>query len=476
MIPKLTEVEKEVLRLQIESEIYKRSLYEFFIAATKVLYPQVQWDMNWHFRYICDILQAETERIGRNEVKTNDFIINLPFRSGKSILLSQIYPVWIWIVQPSAIIMQVSHSETLAIKHSHASKMLIDSEWFKKRFPEIILRVDTHAKANYMNTFGGKRISFGINSGIIGEGCNYQIIDDINNPQDSKAVTQTINETYTDTLYSRLNNSDVDIRVILQQRVSENDICGYLLNTNPDKYFHICVPAKLAPNVSPPELVNYYKDGLFWHDRFSHSKLLDFQQTLGARAYSGQLMQKPQAEMGTIIKRNWFKIIELQDLPKVKIQWNMYLDSAYTSSKKNDSSAIILAGKVGNILYVRKCWNLWLEFPELIVKLKEIQLSYGSRLIYIESKASGLSIIQQLRKDGFNVTDLKPRDKDKISRVNAVTPIMEGGRVILIEDTSNEMLLQEVSGFPFGKDNIVDALTYSIATELGSNAFSYGMT
>jgi predicted phage terminase large subunit-like protein len=476
---KLSQKEKLILKLQIESELYRRSFYEFFKASVRILYPQVDWDFNWHFEYICDILQAETERIVERREKTKDIIINLPFRSGKSILCSQIYPVWCWLKDNSLAIMQVSHSETLAIKHSHASKMLVESEWFKARFPEIELRQDTHAKANYMTSGGGKRISFGVNSGIIGEGCSIQLIDDINNPQDSLSVTASINEVYTDTLYSRLNNASIDIRIILQQRVAENDICGFLLNKNPNQYMHICIPAKITTNISPINLVEYYQDGLFWKKRFSEKVLLDYQSTLGSRAFYGQLMQKPQSEEGTLIKRNWIKTITLDELSqligKQKVNWEVFVDSAYTKSTSNDATAIIVAAKINNSLYVLKAWNLWMEFPELILQLKTIRDQFDCRLIHIESKASGLSIIQQLRRDGFNVAELKPKDKDKISRTNAVTPTIEGGRVYFVIDSWNEMVLQQLSGFPFGADDLVDVLVYAIDTLLNKQNFSYGL-
>lgn len=472
-LPKLSESEKKQLRVQLEAELYKRSLYEFFKAASKVLYPQVEWSYNWHFKYICDLLQAEVLRIIRKEEKNGDIILNLPFRSGKSILISQIFPVWCWIVDNSLAIMQVSHSETLAVKHSHASKMLLESEWFAERYPEIQLRLDTSAKANYMTNGGGKRISFGVNSGIIGEGANIQIIDDINNPKDSAAVTQSVNEVYTDTLYSRLNNSLIDIRIILQQRVHENDICGYLLNKNPDKYLHICIPARLSPQLSPVDLVHYYVDGLFWKDRFSEKALLDYQSTLGSRAFAGQLMQKPTSEQGTIIKRNWFKTITLDDYAKLienkKVEYNLFLDTAYTAKQQNDSTAIVLAAKVNNSVYILKIWKLWLEFPELILQLKTIKTLHKVRMIHIETKASGLSIIQQLRRDGLDCKELKA-EGDKITRANAITPSIEGGRVVIVEDSWNETFLQDMAAFPFGTtDDLVDAFVYSVDTLLNKN-------
>jgi predicted phage terminase large subunit-like protein len=474
-LPILSDADKVALKHALEKKLYTDSFYEFFVASTKVLYPQVVWDMNWHFNWLCDLFQQQIERNIRKEDKDlGDILINLPFRAGKSILISQILPVYIWVRQPSAAIMQVSHSETLAIKHSHASKMLIESEWFKSYFGDIFtLRIDTHAKANYMNDAGGKRISFGVGSGIIGEGCNYQIIDDINSPSDSKGVTQTINETYTDTLYSRLNDSQRDLRIILQQRVAENDICGFLIKKNPTKYYHICLPAKLSQDIKPKELIPYYEDGLFWKTRFSEKVLDDYRSTLGSRAYAGQLQQRPMVEEGGIIKRDWFKIITTSELTQLlngkQLMLNIFVDSAYTSKQVNDATGILVAGRLGNSAVIVKAKRVWLEFPELIQELKRLQLQFKTRLIYIEKKASGLSIIQQLRRDGLNVAELSPKDQDKLTRVNAATPNMEGGRVMLLEDESNETLLSELSSFPFGADDLTDCVTYMVNTFLDKN-------
>lgn len=480
LLPKLNELQKQQLRLSVESEIYRRSFYEFYLASRRILYPQIEWQNPPFYKYICDLLQAEVERVNNKEEKTQDFIFNLPFRAGKSILLSQLFPVWCWVKNPALSIMQVSHSETLAIKHSHASKMLIESEWFKSLFPDIILRVDTHAKSNYMNAQGGKRISFGVKSGIIGEGCNIMVVDDINNPKDSQAVTQSINEVFTDTLYSRLNNPEIDFRIILQQRVASNDICGYLLDTNPQKYFHVCLPVKVSTNISPTYAIEFYENNLLWKQRFNEIVIQDFQSTLGSRAFSGQLMQQPVAEAGNIIKRAWINTISLDDFNRLtgnqSIEWNLYVDTAYTADKENDASAILLACKYNNNVYVLKVWRKHEEFPELIKTLKSIKQSYPIKIIYIESKASGLSIMQQLRRDGFNVAALNPKDKDKVTRMNGVAPTIEGGHLWFIIDNWNEMALAELAGFPFGTDDICDTVVYSIENLLNNSNFNYAMS
>ena len=477
-LPKLNEAQKAQLRKEVEAEIYKRSFYEFFVAASKILYPNVEWQYPPFYKYICDLLQEAVERLIAGEEKKHDFIFNLPFRAGKSILLSQIFPVWCWIKKPSMAIMQVSHSETLAIKHSHASKMLIESEWFLSLFPDLTLRVDTKSKANFMNAEGGKRVSFGVQSGIIGEGCNIMIVDDINNPKDSIAVTQSINEVFTDTLYSRLNNPSIDFRIILQQRVASNDICGYLMDTNPNKYYHVCLPVKITNDINPPECIEFYHNGLLWKDRFSEKVIMDFQQTLGSRAFAGQLLQRPLLEEGGILKRTWFKKITKEEWQKLTdkqtVELYAFVDTAYSSKQTNDATAIVIACKFNNQMYIIKVYNLFLEFPQLISKLKELQKQFNIRVIYVESKASGLSVIQQLRNDGFNVAILKA-DKDKVSRANAIAPVLEGGRITIIEGNWNEIFLQQIASFPYSADDMVDAFSYATENLLSKESFNYAL-
>lgn len=475
----LSEAEKHQLRITIEAEIYRRSFYDFYIAASRVLYPQVEWQYPPFIKYLCEVLQAEILRIKNKEEKQADIILNMPFRSGKSILCSQILPVWCWIVDGSAIVMQISHSETLAIKHSHASKILMESQWFQERFPELKIRHDTSAKANYMLETGGKRISFGVTSGILGEGFNYlQIVDDINSPSDSQAVTQGINEIYANTLYSRISDFNAT-RLILQQRVATNDICGYLLDTNPSKYKHVCLPVKMSPNISPVEAVELYSEGLLWKERFSEKVIQDFKETLGSRNFSQQMMQTAVSSEGNIIKKAWIKSITLDDFIKLtngQHTINAYIDTAYTSkAKENDASAIILACVFQNIVYIVKAWKVWLEFPELIKKLKQIQRDHNVNILYIENKASGLSIKQQLTREGFNCADLSPKDKDKLTRLNAVAASVEGGHLCFIEDHWNDMVMQDLTSAPFGTWDIVDSVVYSIDNLLNKSNFNYGI-
>lgn len=460
---KLKNIDKKKLLFLLEQELYKRSLWEFFKATTKVLEPSTQWSYNWHLKYIADILQEEYERIQKGIPKEKDIIINVPFRSGKSLLVSVIFPAWCITKNPSMSVLNISATQELATKFSHKALMLITSGWYKDRFPDVNLRQDSQAKGHFITTQGGSIQAFGVNSMIIGSGSDLCVVDDPNSPNEtSQTAHASVVNTYLDVIFSRLNNPAIGSRIIMQQRINIRDLSGYLLSSNPDGYRNICIPARLSEDVCPAELIEYYKDGLFWPERFSEKVLQDFQRTLRGQAYASQLMMRPTVLEGDILKRSWFKTIRLSEVIKMNIKWNLYVDSSYTKETRNDPSALLIAGRLGGNLYIRRVYQRWLEFYQLIELIKEIHTTYDIQKIHIESKASGLSIQQELkRQTKYNIIPVIT-SKDKMSRVISAQPTCQAGKIFLVEDDWNDNFLNECASFPNGRDDMVDTLTFAV--------------
>jgi len=110
--------------------------------------------------------------------------------------------------------------------------------------------------------------------------------------------------------------------------------------------------------------------------------------------------------------------------------------------------------------------------PEFINTLKSFALrneySNASR-INVEAKATGLPIIHTLRRStGLNVIEDKMVTttgiaNDKISRVHAAVPFIEGRRLVLIKGDWNESFVHQCCVFPKGKlKDKVDCLTAAI--------------
>ena len=82
-------------------------------------------------------LQEEAERIIDNKPKTKDIVINIPFRSTKSLLVTVMFPAWAWIKNPKFRFITASYSAELSIEHATRSRDVINSEWFKDRWSDV---------------------------------------------------------------------------------------------------------------------------------------------------------------------------------------------------------------------------------------------------------------------------------------------------------------------------------------------------
>ena len=124
----------------------------------------------------------------------------------------------------------------------------------------------------------------------IWQGGDIILVDDPTSPKNAASETErdNANEWYKSTLYSRLNEPTKGVRIIIMQRVHEDDLSGYLLYHSPDKHKHICIPAELSPDLKPKNLEKFYQEGLFWKDRFSQAILDDYKSALGSYGYRSE--------------------------------------------------------------------------------------------------------------------------------------------------------------------------------------------
>lgn len=464
--------------------------YNFIISAWKEL-ETAPLIMNWANIYLCEILEREIWRITYREPKTKDFVINQMFRSLKSKQLCVFFNAYAWLINPSLKFIYVTHSDMLAFAFSAETRNLIQSDWYQQLFGHIYrLRRDQNNKTLFANNKHGERLSIGVGGKIRGFGANILVLDDIN-----KSGTGLVGESETERIgknawyqsfaHSRINNPEIDIRINVQQRVHENDLSGFLLK-NYDVH-HINIPGEIgrknehAHIVSPPELVNEYKDGLFFPERFSWKTLDEIKHALGSYLYAAQVLQSPAPLGGGLIKTHWFKTFHMQDLPSSEhITWHFKADTAYTERKSNAASCVIAYCLWQNTLYIRNVMRVWQEFPDFLNSLTNFVIENGyseKSRIFIEPKASGISVIQSIRKfSRLNVFEERIEassvysdfySKDKFARLTTVLPILEAERVRLLANAGFiKDFLNELTLFPNSKhQDQVDTLVM-VAREL----------
>lgn len=459
------------LEKELKKAIFKKSYYEFFKWSFNILEPQTRLEDTFHIKYLCDLLQAEVERIIRREAKGKDIIVNIPPRTSKSKIVSQSFLAWVWIIAPHLKMIAVSYDDKLTLANAQYCKDIIKSAEYQELFGDIFqIRKDIDSKEQFANDKGGVRLSVTTGSNITGFGAELIVVDDPQNPKSAESEVERGNTQryYTETLYNRLTPINLGVRIIVQQRLHHEDLTGYLMEKHPTSYHHICLPAELSSDVRPKELIKFYKDGLLDPVRLDR-KVLKGLKELGSRYYAGQYMQTPSPDSGGIIKKDWFDIVEPASILREPINEpiHFFVDSAFTKKSENDPTAILACFRRGNDLYILDALEQWLEFPELIKFLATYTTKYqisGNSKLFVEQAASGLSIIQQLRSTtNLNIVGIpKPKD-DKVTRAHSITAKLEGRRVKLVKGGYIDNFINQLCAFPLGKhDDMVDTLIHAV--------------
>ena len=370
-----------------------------------------------------------------------------------------------------------SYAGDLSVSHAQKSRDVIESLWFQDFYGDrFIMKHDLNRTKEYENDHTGIRLTTSVGGSITGRHADIFIVDDPINPKKAASAVEIVNanEWWDKTASTRLRDQDISLRIIVMQRLHENDLTGYCLANKNGKYEHICLPGEITQDVKPLELRTKYQDGILNPSRHGRKVLESMKLDLGSYGYAGQVLQNPIPAEGNLIKKKWFNRFVLSELRekaknlKNELVWNYKLDGAYTKDQQNDPSAILCYTLFENEMYIRAVQSVWKELPELIKFIVEFVARNGyspySR-IGIEPKASGLSAAQTLKKEtDLNVIIDKPPTTDKIARVNSISAFLEAGRCHLLKDASwVDSFLNQCAAFPNGKhDDEVDCLTMAV--------------
>ena len=134
---------------RVEKDLYEKSFYHFVKRAWREIVPDKLQD-NWHIEVLCDHLQAVAE--GR----ILKLLINIAPRTGKSVIINQMFTAWLWTTRPAKRILALSHTEGLAIDNSTNARRLIESPWYQGHWPTK-LRGDQNTKSSFANDKMGVR-------------------------------------------------------------------------------------------------------------------------------------------------------------------------------------------------------------------------------------------------------------------------------------------------------------------------------
>jgi predicted phage terminase large subunit-like protein len=319
--------------------------------------------------------------------------------------------------------------------------------------------------------------SVGTGGSLTGFSADILSIDDpVKGPEQaySEAYRKMVWQWYTDVVETRLhNNSSV---LLTMTRWHEDDLAGRLLELEREKWEVILFPAIKEDDSNPddPRIVGE----ALWPELHSLERLADIRKK-SERTFISLYQQRPSPQEGSILKKNWFKSFYLSDLPADTTS-DFYTDTAYGKEKSDNSATMCYSIMNGN-LYIRDMWIVNLNYPDFkrsyLDYIESRNYSSASECVF-EPKASGISIVQDLKEsflsggERINVIEDSPPRDDKQTRVIAISPVIESGRVFLLKGAAwVERFLDECASFPNGKyDDQVDCLSGVILRRLRYDA------
>ena len=169
---------------------------------------------------------------------------------------------------------------------------------------------------------------------------------------------------------------------------------------------------------------------------------------------------------GGPLKRDWFQVIPRNDFPAAAKFHDVIQiwDTAFKEGQEADYSACVTLATFSGNYYVIDVTRGKMAWHSLVKTALDQFKQYRPRVLLVEEKASGISLIQALRGSTRLPVVAVPAERSKLARTTSISGIVEARRVFLPEGAGwVSDFLYECAAFPNGPhDDQVDALTHGI--------------
>jgi predicted phage terminase large subunit-like protein len=414
-----------------------------------------------------NIIGEAFERVNNGTLKR--LIICMPPRHTKSEFGSFLLPAWFLGNHPGKKVIQASHTAELAVGFGRKVRNLVDTDRYRKVFPDLQLQSDSKAAGRWNTSAGGDYFAIGISGAVTGKGADVLIIDDPHSEQE--AALAEVNPEIYDKTYEwftsgpRQRLQPGGAIVIIMTRWSKRDLVGRVLEAAAQRggedWEVIEFPA-ILPSGRPT-----------WPEFWPLKELEALKEELPNSKWMAQYQQQPTSDTSAIIKREWWQKWPHEDPPDIEFTLQSW-DTAFEKSQRSDYSALTTWGvfykddpdtgtKQANIILLN-AFRERMEFPRLKQKAIQEYNEWQPDSVIIEKKASGAPLVYEMRAMGIPVQDFTPtKGNDKISRLNACSDIFASGRVWAPNTHWAEEVIEEVASFPAGShDDYVDSTSMAL--------------
>lgn len=428
---------------------FLQTTFSYELSTNIVLYD--------YQKQICDELQAIVENQDKGKPIKN-LIINIPPRLGKTTIMKY-FCAWSFLRNRQSNILYTSYSSTLVNQIGEEVKRIIDNPLLQNCFNTLKINKARSAKHHWsLSDYGGQMYSVTFGGAVTGHGAGISdsnkyggvlVMDDPSKPEDMRTSSgrENANRIFENTISSRRNNPKTPM-VLIMQRLHPDDLTGYLLTTQKERWNQLILPALDKNGKSICESI------------LSASEMRKMIETPSRRkVFLSQYQQEPVEEGGNIIKSNWFNWYDPKSLIMTHFgiqQCFATIDTALKGNSNCDytviSTWLIQSKRLYLVDIQRGQWENK-KFREVFSNLSNtIWKKYDLTKVMIEDYAMGATFIQDAKDQyySFKIEPIKRgTDKSKAFRLNCVRGLIEDGFVYLPSDNSldNNKLKDTVQDF-----------------------------
>lgn len=451
----------------LRKTLLEKSLKEFIRAFWPVIEPDTPLLWSWADDAVC----AHLEAVARRQIK--NLIISVPPRSGKSTKSAVLWPAWVWTWKPAAKFLSASYSGELAIRDSLRSRRVIQSGKYRLYWGDrVSLDSGQNLKSRYENTRTGHRYAFAVGTGT-GEGGDFTLVDDAHNvvEAESDVERQNVLNWWWHAWYNRVNHVALGGRVVIGQRVHEDDLIGQLKGQK--DWEELTIREEYDPKRSRVTSLGWAdprtEDGelLRPHMGFTREEVDKLRRSIGEYQYSCQYDQDPVPRGGGKFQEAWLRRAVVDEAPLEDAVLLRYWDRAGTEGGGAYTAGPLLARNGDGVYYVldvvRGQWSSGRR-NKVIRDVAESDHSKYNHVIYVIEQEPGSAgkesyefIAKQL--EGYTVHPDTP-SKSKEVRADPLSSQFEIGNVRILKAAWNEDFIRELRSFPWGKyKDQVDAVS-----------------
>jgi|WetSurMetagenome_2_1015567.scaffolds.fasta_scaffold18728_2 predicted phage terminase large subunit-like protein len=274
------------VRKELDGRLTARDMLRIDMLSSLETYTKVMFKAQYGHKFLVNshhklMFQALQDVI---DGKCTRLMINMPPRYSKTEVAIKNFASYGFALNPKCKFLHLSYSDTLVADNSQTVQMALKQPLYKDLFPDSALRNENKPSSIKWKTLSGGEFyavptkgqvtGFGAgNLEDIDEDENYTTMDDIKyesyidellgfvgakehvfqgavliddplKPEDalSDTIREKINNRFETTIRNRVNSRNTPI-IIIMQRLHEHDLCGYLLEAEPDKWTVLSLPA-----------------------------------------------------------------------------------------------------------------------------------------------------------------------------------------------------------------------------------------